>query len=59
MFLNQDIYKGVLLKVLLKAQVYARMSPDDKADLVMLLQEELFIQVGMCGDGANDCLALK
>jgi magnesium-transporting ATPase (P-type) len=37
MFLNQEMYKGVLLKVLLKAQVYARMTPDDKANLVMLL----------------------
>jgi P-type E1-E2 ATPase len=35
------------------------MSPDDKADLVMLLQEEIMVQVGMCGDGANDCMALK
>jgi cation-transporting ATPase 13A2 len=44
---------------LLKAQVYARMSPDDKANLVELLQTQLNTQVGMCGDGANDCGALK
>ena len=35
------------------------MSPDDKADLVMLLQDEMMVSVGMCGDGANDCGALK
>ena len=35
------------------------MSPDDKAYLVELLQTNLDTQVGMCGDGANDCSALK
>ena len=48
-----------MLKVLFKAQVYARMSPDDKADLVELLQDTMKVQIGMCGDGANDCGALK
>ena len=35
------------------------MSPDDKAMLVNSLQSNLDIHVGMCGDGANDCGALK
>ena len=35
------------------------MSPDDKAQLVESLQDNLDIHVGMCGDGANDCGALK
>jgi len=35
------------------------MSPDDKALLVANLQDEMQLQVGMCGDGANDCAALK
>lgn len=35
------------------------MSPDDKAVLVELIQDTQEIQVGMCGDGANDCGALK
>ena len=39
--------------------MYARMSPEDKADLVELLQQTMKVQVGMCGDGANDCGALK
>lgn len=45
--------------MLLKAQIYARMSPDDKAKLVEQLQAFCRTEVGMCGDGANDCGALK
>ncbi len=45
--------------ILLKGMVYARMSPDDKALLVEALQDNLQINCGMCGDGANDCGALK
>lgn len=47
------------MSVLAKANVYARMSPDDKAELVESLQSNLKINCGMCGDGANDCGALK
>ena len=42
-----------------KAQIYARMSPDGKAALVECLQKYLKKEIGMCGDGANDCNALK
>ena len=56
---NRNKYEVVLLKILFKAQVYARMSPDDKAVLVELLQDTMKTQIGMCGDGANDCGALK
>ena len=45
--------------ILAKAKVFARMSPDDKAFLVDNLQTNLKINCGMCGDGANDCGALK
>lgn len=45
--------------VVSKASVFARMSPDDKADLVTSIKDVLQIEVGMCGDGANDCGALK
>lgn len=45
-------------KILLNGSIYARMSPDQKAQLV-----EDLISIGycvsMCGDGANDCGALK
>lgn len=46
--------------VLAKAQVFARCSPDDKALIVSSLQNHYLGQsIGMCGDGANDCVALK
>ena len=49
----------VLNSVIAKAKVFARMGPDDKALLVENMQKILKEQVGMCGDGANDCGALK
>ncbi|XP_057713191.1 polyamine-transporting ATPase 13A3-like [Corythoichthys intestinalis] len=45
-------------KLLLRATVFARMTPDQKTQLVQSLQNMDYI-VGMCGDGANDCGALK
>ncbi|GMM37042.1 putative acid anhydride hydrolase [Saccharomycopsis crataegensis] len=45
-------------KLLLSANIYARMSPDEKHELVEQLQK-LDYTVGFCGDGANDCGALK
>lgn len=45
-------------KIAAKGTVFARMSPDQKAQLVEQLQD-LEYYVGMCGDGANDCGALK
>lgn len=35
------------------------MAPDDKELLVNSLREVKEEQIGMCGDGANDCGALK
>ncbi|XP_057713198.1 polyamine-transporting ATPase 13A3-like isoform X2 [Corythoichthys intestinalis] len=45
-------------KFLLKATVFARMTPDQKTQLVAALQS-IDYTVGMCGDGANDCGSLK
>ncbi|XP_029971681.1 probable cation-transporting ATPase 13A3 isoform X2 [Salarias fasciatus] len=45
-------------KLVLRASVFARMAPDQKTQLVEVLQS-LDYTVGMCGDGANDCGALK
>ncbi|XP_061113654.1 cation-transporting ATPase 13A2 isoform X2 [Conger conger] len=47
-----------LPKVLMRGTVYARMAPDQKTQLVKELQK-LNYRVGMCGDGANDCGALR
>ena len=44
--------------MLLKGQIFARMSPDEKHELVDKFQEMGYC-VGFCGDGANDCGALK
>lgn len=51
-------FPSVLEKILVNGTVYARMSPEQKAQLV-----EHLISIGygvcMCGDGANDTIALK
>ncbi|THH06605.1 hypothetical protein EW145_g3970 [Phellinidium pouzarii] len=47
-----------LQRMLVKSQVFARMSPDEKNEVVERLQA-LGYTVLMCGDGANDCAALK
>ncbi|XP_056009039.1 polyamine-transporting ATPase 13A3-like isoform X2 [Ostrea edulis] len=54
----QKHYPEILPKIAVKGTVFARMSPEQKGQLVELLQE-LGYYVGMCGDGANDCGALK
>ncbi|GFQ95273.1 probable cation-transporting ATPase 13A3 [Trichonephila clavata] len=48
----------LLKKVVLKGTIFARMLPEHKLFLIETLQN-LGHQVGMCGDGANDCGALK
>ncbi|KAJ3222081.1 hypothetical protein HK099_002735 [Clydaea vesicula] len=50
--------EDLLNKVLIKCQIFARMSPEQKHLLVEHLQA-LGCCVGFCGDGANDCGALK
>lgn len=53
---NDDLTDKI--QVLVKGQVFARMSPDEKHELVEKLQS-LDYCCGFCGDGANDCGALK
>eukprot|EP00741_Cyanophora_paradoxa_P005108 tig00000857_g4950.t1 len=45
-------------RLLVRGAVFARMSPDEKRLLVEDLAALGYV-VGMCGDGANDCGALK
>ncbi|XP_077412443.1 polyamine-transporting ATPase 13A3-like [Vanacampus margaritifer] len=51
-------FPQLVLKFLLRATVCARMTPDQKTQMVQALQS-IDYTVGMCGDGANDCGALK
>uniref|UniRef100_A0A7N5ZZN4 Polyamine-transporting ATPase 13A2 n=1 Tax=Anabas testudineus TaxID=64144 RepID=A0A7N5ZZN4_ANATE len=51
-------FPQLVQKLVLRATVFARMAPDQKTQLVDVLQSIDYI-VGMCGDGANDCGALK
>jgi len=56
---NREMYEYELKTVLHSAQVFARMSSDEKVLLVENLKSTLKEYVGMCGDGLNDCGALK
>ncbi|KAM8953106.1 putative cation-transporting ATPase 13A4 [Pelodytes ibericus] len=51
-------FNNLLHKVLINGTIFARMSPGEKSSLVEEFQK-LGYYVGMCGDGANDCGALK
>lgn len=62
-----DIFRYILAELqdenlieamLIKCDIFARMSPDEKHELVEQLQK-IDYTVGFCGDGANDCGALK
>ncbi|KAE8603791.1 hypothetical protein XENTR_v10014467 [Xenopus tropicalis] len=51
-------FYSLLPKLLLNGAIFARMSPGQKANLIEEFQK-LDYYVAMCGDGANDCGALK
>nr|XP_033814062.1 probable cation-transporting ATPase 13A3 isoform X2 [Geotrypetes seraphini] len=51
-------FPDLVPKLMLHGTVFARMAPDQKTQLVEALQTVDYY-VGMCGDGANDCGALK
>ncbi len=57
---NKDLYcyYETFRKILQNGFIFARMSPEHKTILVECLREEKFT-VLMCGDGANDCGALR
>jgi len=52
------ITSGDMEKLLLRTRIFARMSPAGKVRAVRLHMDRGFI-VGMCGDGGNDCGALR
>ncbi|CAJ1071911.1 probable cation-transporting ATPase 13A3 isoform X1 [Xyrichtys novacula] len=53
-----EYFPQLIQKLALRTTVFARMAPDQKTQLVEVLQS-IDYTVGMCGDGANDCGALK
>ncbi|TMW45112.1 hypothetical protein DOY81_009808, partial [Sarcophaga bullata] len=54
----KDHFPDLLQNFLTRGVIYARMSPEQKQALIVELQN-LDYCVAMCGDGANDCGALK
>ena len=52
------IYYDTFKVILLHGRVFARMAPEHKALLVEGFKKEK-LEVLMCGDGANDCMALR
>ncbi|CAH8670886.1 unnamed protein product [Schistosoma haematobium] len=54
----QEHYPWLIPKLVVKGMVFARFSPEQKAQVVEALQSVGYF-VSMCGDGANDCGALK
>ena len=55
---NFRIYNDIFKLILLHGRVFARMAPEHKALLVDGFKKEE-LAVLMCGDGANDCMALR
>lgn len=53
-----EIYHDAFRKILQNCYIFARMSPEHKTILIECLRDEKFT-VLMCGDGANDCGALR
>ncbi|TGJ86477.1 hypothetical protein E0Z10_g2299 [Xylaria hypoxylon] len=53
-FAPNEVMQGMLVR----GKIFARMSPDEKHELVEKLQSIGYC-CGFCGDGANDCGALK
>ncbi|KAJ1522556.1 hypothetical protein ONE63_001742 [Megalurothrips usitatus] len=51
-------FPELIPRIVTRGAVFARMSPDQKQQLVQELQG-IGYYVAMCGDGANDCGALK
>ncbi|CAH8519565.1 unnamed protein product [Schistosoma margrebowiei] len=54
----REYYPWLIPKLVVKGTVFARFRPEQKAQLIESLQSVGYF-VSMCGDGANDCGALK
>ncbi|CAI9612192.1 unnamed protein product, partial [Staurois parvus] len=51
-------FPSLVPDILLNATIFGRMTPNQKTSIIEDLQK-INYYVGMCGDGANDCGALK
>lgn len=54
----QTHFPRFLPKIVQRGTIFARFRPEQKSQIVVCLQQYDYI-VAMCGDGANDCGALK
>ncbi|XP_030755212.1 probable cation-transporting ATPase 13A3 [Sitophilus oryzae] len=54
----KEYYPELLPRICTRGAVFARMAPEQKQQLIHELQSLGYV-VAMCGDGANDCGALK
>ncbi|KAJ1992246.1 hypothetical protein GGI26_002398 [Coemansia sp. RSA 1358] len=57
-YMMDESHELTIGRMLMRGAIYARMSPDEKAELVERLQAIGYC-TGFCGDGANDCGALR
>ena len=56
--LSKENHKSLEI-IMRDVKVFARAKPNDKAKIVTVYQNLFSKTVAMCGDGANDCGALK
>lgn len=57
-----DLDNPVIKQIALDCGVFARMNPEQKALIIRIMKtyfKGFDVTVGFCGDGANDCIALK
>lgn len=54
----REMRPDLMAKILTRGTIFARFRPEQKSELVLELQAMDYV-VAMCGDGANDCTALK
>lgn len=54
----QKHYPQLIPHIVVRGTIFARFRPEQKSQIVVCLKQYDYI-VAMCGDGANDCGALK
>lgn len=54
----QTHYSELIPNIVARGTIFSRFRPEQKSQIVLCLQKYDYI-VAMCGDGANDCGALR